>query len=58
MGGHSAEKAHGHHGSSDHGHGHGHGHHHGPIFHRSIIHYGIVILSLLCSIIYIEYDDT
>jgi len=42
MGGHSADKAqHGAHHDAHHGHGHGHGHgHHGPVFHRSIIHYG------------------
>jgi len=38
MGGHSADKAqHGAHHDAHHGHGHGH---HGPVFHRSIIHYG------------------
>lgn len=40
MGGHThhpAEKAH--HGAVD-AH-HGHGHHHGPVFHRSVIHYGL-----------------
>ncbi len=42
MGGHSADKAqHGAHHDAHHGHGHDHGHgHHGPVFHRSIIHYG------------------
>lgn len=43
MGGHThhpAEKAH--HGAADAHHGHGHGHHHGPVFHRSVIHYGLI----------------
>jgi hypothetical protein len=35
-----------HHGAADAHHGHGHGHHHGPIFHRSIIHYGILKVAL------------
>ena len=35
MGGHSGDKSH--HGAHHDAHGHGH---HGPVFHRSIIHYG------------------